>query len=209
MKGIIFDCDGVIVDSEVIYLESLKRFLSNQDIQVEIKDIQYVVGMKMPEICKALKNQFDLEQFTNEELAEKQNVYFDEYWENCHITPMKGIKEFLDRCKSKNLIISLASSSGKDYIHDLLERFDLKNYFDYIVTGEVVQKGKPDPDIFLYTLDKMKLNKDDVIIVEDSVNGIRAGVASGIYTVGFKGSKIEQDTSEADVQVYSFDEILI
>ena len=207
MKGVIFDCDGVILDSEVIYLESLIQYLKSLGIETSISKVQYLVGMKMFEICKAIQEQFELYSLTLDELRDGQNKYFDQYMDSADISVMPGLVDFLKKCKKQGMIISLASSSGKEYIMNLLDRFEISKYFDYVVTGESVEHGKPCPDIFLYTLDKMHLNKEDVMIIEDSVNGIRAGIASGMFTIGFKGSKIVQDTSQANKEVYTFSEI--
>lgn len=207
MKGIIFDCDGVLVDSEVIYLESLVNYLKSLNRSTEIEHVQYVVGKKAEEISRNLMEQFDLQGYTIEEIVAGQRECFTRYWEKYEVKPMKGLVEFLKRCKAHGLTLAIASSSRSAYIEDLLERLQISAYFDYIVSGEVVEKGKPAPDIFLYTLERMGLDKKDVVIIEDSVNGIQAGKASGIYTIGFKGSKIIQDTSQADFEVFSFEEI--
>lgn len=207
MKGVIFDFDGVILDSETIYLKSLVQYLESIGIDSKISEVKYLVGMKMQDICKSIQQQFKLFDFTLCELKEGQYKYFDQYMDSADISVMPGLVDFLKKCKKQGMIISLASSSGKEYIMNLLDRFEISKYFDYVVTGESVEHGKPCPDIFLYTLDKMHLNKEDVMIIEDSVNGIRAGIASGMFTIGFKGSKIVQDTSQANKEVYTFSEI--
>ena len=76
-----------------------------------------------------------------------------------------------------------------------------------MISGDLLKHSKPDPEIYNLVTKKMGLDKKELMIIEDSVNGIRAGKASGIFTVGFKGSRIIQDTSMADREVYSFREI--
>ncbi len=207
MKGIIFDCDGVIVDSEVIYLESLVAYLKTLNKTTCIADVQYLVGKKAEEISQDLIEQFALHTHTVEALVAGQRGYFDRYWKKCTIAPMEGLVEFLQRCKAEGLALTIASSSRRAYIEDLLKRLQISEYFDDIISGEMVENGKPAPDIFLYALHRMGLEKQDVAIIEDSVNGIKAAKASGMYTIGFKGSKIIQDTTQADLEVSSFSEI--
>lgn len=207
MKGVIFDCDGVIVDSEVIYLESLVQYLRSLNIKTNVAAVQYVVGKKTDEISRDLINQFNLVNYSVEEIVIGQRKFFDNYWKKCEIKPMTGLIQFLKKCKQHHLKIALASSSRKVYINDILYKLGIFEYFNYIISGESIKNGKPSPDIFLYTLENMELEKKDVIIIEDSVNGIQAGIASGIFTIGFKGSKIIQDTSKADQEVNSFHEI--
>ncbi len=89
----------------------------------------------------------------------------------------------------------------------MLERLGISEYFDEIVSGEMVEHSKPAPDIYLKAAECVGLPTDSLIVIEDSVNGIRAGKNARIYTVGYKGSVVEQDTHEADVEVRDFMEI--
>lgn len=209
MKGVIFDFDGVIFDSEIIYLESVLQYLESIGVHSTMSEVQYLIGMRMQEICVVLQKQFNLYNHSLDELRFGQYEYFDRLMESSDIQAMPGLSDFLARCKEKNMTIAVASSSGEEYIVDLLKRFNVYEYFHHIVSGSCVEHGKPQPDIFLYALNKMGLNKEDVMIIEDSVNGIKAGIASGMYTIGFKGSKIIQDTSQANIEVHAFSEIAL
>ncbi|MEF9968290.1 MAG: HAD family phosphatase [Longicatena sp.] len=207
IEAIIFDCDGVIIDSEVIYLESLVDYLKTLSIECTIKDVQLVVGKPILDIAATLQKQFNLYDYTLDEIIIGQRKVFHERFYNSPLSPMQGLVEFLDSCSSKNIKIAVASSSQEGYVVDLLERFNIKKYFNVIVTGEQVTHGKPAPDIFLLASNKLGINKKNTVVIEDSYNGINAGINAEIFTIGFKGSKLVQDTSNANIEAYSFKEV--
>ncbi len=206
VKGIIFDFDGVITDSEPLYLESVKRYLSYKGINSDIEDLTVLLGQTMDDIANIMKNKFklkeDIETIISESLKEYEDtVKYESY------TPMKGIVDFLNRAKSKNIKMAIASSSAMDYLVTLSKQFGIIDYFDFIITGEDFEKSKPDPEIYNVAAQRLGIEKNNLIIIEDSVAGITAGNAANIYTIGLKSSKVWQDTSLAKKEVYSFEEI--
>ncbi|MEG0958323.1 MAG: HAD family phosphatase [Erysipelotrichaceae bacterium] len=207
LKSVIFDFDGVVIDTEIIYLESVKEYLSTLGIQTTIQDIQYIVGMKMDAITKDLKKQFNLINYSLDELILGQRKVFNQKMESNEITLMTGLINFLNELRSRNIKCILASSSSRIYLCQLLSRFKIDEYFDRIISGEEVKKSKPNPDIFLKAIEESGIEKKDTIIIEDSVNGIRAGIRAGITVFGFKGSLLWQNTSEANFEVSNFREL--
>ncbi|MEG0265502.1 MAG: HAD family phosphatase [Erysipelotrichaceae bacterium] len=207
LKSVIFDFDGVVIDTEIIYLESVKEYLSTLGIQTTIQDIQYIVGMKMDAITKDLKKQFNLINYSLDELILGQRKVFNQKMESNEITLMTGLLNFLNELRSRNIKCILASSSSRIYLCQLLSRFKIDEYFDRIISGEEVKKSKPNPDIFLKAIEESGIEKKDTIIIEDSINGIRAGIRAGITVFGFKGSLLWQNTSEANFEVSNFREL--
>ena len=123
------------------------------------------------------------------------------------LKPMPGLIDFLDRCKKENIQLAIASSSSYEYVDNIVTQFGIKEYFQYIISGEQVLKGKPNPDIYYLAQSKLGIPKERLVVIEDSYNGIQAGKSAGIYTIAYKGSMIEQDTSNADCAVYSYEKI--
>ncbi len=206
-KGIIFDFDGVIVDSEVKYVESLVAYLDTIDIDCAFDDVSYVIGQSMPDIYACIKKQFDLK--ISEDVFIKDSL--EVYEKMCDISafePMAGLIEFLEKCQEKGIRMAVASSSGYEYLYTIMDSFGIRKYFELVFSGDELEHSKPDPEIYDLTAKKMDLDKKELMIIEDSVNGIKAAKASGIFCIGFKGSKIFQDTSLADKEVKSFKEII-
>ena len=123
------------------------------------------------------------------------------------LKPMPGLIDFLDRCKKEKIQLAIASSSPYEYVDNIVTQFGIKEYFQYIISGEQVLKGKPNPDIYYLAQSKLGIPKERLVVIEDSYNGIQAGKSAGIYTIAYKGSMIEQDTYNADCAVYSYEQI--
>ena len=103
--------------------------------------------------------------------------------------------------------MSVASSSSNEYLKNVLSRFGIYDDFAFVLSGNAFEHSKPDPEIYNIAAEKMGIAKAELLVIEDSVNGIKAAKAAGIYTIGLKKSIVKQDTSEADCEVFSFDEI--
>lgn len=207
IKAILFDMDGVLLDSEWIYLHSLKKLLKKMDIDADIHELAVVVGMKMEAISDYLIQHYPIP-YTVKELSDYQDAAFDEEVAISELKPMEGLIEFLKLLKENHMKVALASSSERTWISQVLDALDIDEYFDLIVSGEMVTHSKPHPEIFLKAAELLNVTIDECLVIEDSVNGICAGKAAGMKVIGYKGSKIIQDTSYADKEVYSFKELL-
>lgn len=207
IKAILFDMDGVLLDSEWIYLHSLKKLLKKMGIDANINELAVVVGMKMEAISEMLIHHYPIP-YTVEELSDYQDAAFDEEVACCKLEPMAGLLDFLKLLKQNQMKIALASSSESSWIRQVLEALEIGEYFDLIVSGEMVTHSKPHPEIFLKAAELLGVRKEECLVIEDSVNGICAGKAAGMKVIGYKGSKIVQDTSKADIEVDNFKELL-
>lgn len=207
IKAILFDMDGVLLDSEWIYLHSLKKLLNKMNVDADINELAVVVGMKMEAISNYLIQHYSLS-CSIKELSDDQDAAFDEEVEASALTPMEGLLDFLNLLKQNHLKIALASSSEISWITQVLDTLQISEYFDLIVSGDMVTHSKPHPEIFLKASELLGFKVNECLVIEDSVNGICAGKAAGMKVIGFKGSKIIQDTSNADIEVYSFKELL-
>ena len=207
IKGILFDCDGVLLDSEAIYINYLIDYLSTLGIETNLEDVVNVLGQKMTCIIKTLRVKFPLENYTDEELITGQREIFDQRFNQMNLQPMPYLLEFLKWCKLKQLKTAIVSSSNMNYLKNVVNRLQIHDYFDEVFSGEMVKNSKPAPDIYLFAAKEMNIPRKNLLIIEDSINGIKAGKNSKIFTVGYKGSIIEQDTRDADLEVRSFEDI--
>ncbi len=206
IKGIIFDFDGVVTDSEPPYIEALVSFMQSIGIDATFEELQHVVGQNLQAIGTELVNTYHLDMSVEEFNRRSMGIY-EETTDIRDFRPMEGLYEFLDRCKEKGIRMCVASSSDYDYLYTIMDTLKIRGYFEWVLSGHGLSKGKPDPLIYNMATEKMGIDKKDLLIIEDSPNGIKAGIASGIYTIGFKGSRVIQDTSMADKEVDSFNEI--
>ncbi|MEG2707171.1 MAG: HAD family phosphatase [Erysipelotrichaceae bacterium] len=207
INTVIFDMDGVLIDSEVIYLNSLKKYLNSINIITEIEELIFVLGMSMKDISRGLIEKFGIKDISIEKLISGQNEFFDEEIHSTKLECMEGLIPFLTFLKENKCKTVLASSSDIVWITQVLSELSITQYFDLLIDGKQVKKSKPNPDIFNLAVEKIQCKKNECIVIEDSYNGINAAINAGIFVVGFKGSKIVQNTAKANTEVFSFESI--
>lgn len=206
VKGVIFDFDGVVVESEPIFLDSVIIYLKRFGIEANYDDVNFLLGMVMDDIVSSLKEKYQLKD-SNEKINKDATEIYEEICTLDRFSLINGLKEFLDKCKEKNIKMAVASSSDMNYLTTLINHFNIGEYFDFVISGVDLPVSKPDPLIYNLAAEKMGIDKKDLIIVEDAYNGILAGKRSGIFTYGLKASIVKQNTSLADKEVYSYQEI--
>lgn len=208
IKAVLFDMDGVIIDSELMHkqieLDMLKSFGAN----VERRDIETMAGTTTKEFWQTMKDRYNLSFAVDEVVKVKRAKYFEELCATKDIGPIEGIPELLQRLKDNKLKIALASSSPLNVIEKVVTEFKIREYFDVLVTGDYVERGKPAPDIFIYAAKEIGVNPEECVVIEDSGNGVRAAKAAGMKCIAFKNPNSgHQDISSADKAIDRFDEI--
>lgn len=201
LKAVIFDMDGVIIDSEPIHFRVEKKLLGGFGIEVDDKFLSQYVGVSNPEMFADLKAKFNLENSVNELLEMRLNLLLEELNET-EQGPISGVRELIIDLVSHNVLLAIGSSSPRVFIEAVIKKLNLKQYFNVIVSGEDVEKSKPAPDIFLKAAGLLKVSPDECIVIEDSAAGTRAAAAAGIKCVGFANPHSgNQDLSKASVVV--------
>ena len=158
VKGIIFDFDGVIVDSETLYIEALQGYLETLGIETEAQEIAYVIGQHVQDIASDIISQFDLELTVDVFVSESTEFYRNRNKDrNYPLLP--GIREFLDSCRAKGIRMAVASSSGYQYLFTILEKEDLLQYFEFILSGKELVHSKPDPEIYHIAAERLGIGK--------------------------------------------------
>lgn len=181
IQNIIFDFDGVLVDSEIIVGRAFSRYLADRDIDLSEQEFaRTYTGNKTINVVSDLSSRFnikDKEVFFEEIMSIANNIY------NNELTTTPGIKELLNTIQHTKLI---CSNSPKERIIKGLEKVSLSKYFDEskIFSFDMVEKPKPEPDIYLTAIKVTSIEPDYTIIVEDSVTGIQAGVAANMRVIG-------------------------
>ena len=186
---VIFDMDGVIVDSEAVYLAGYLHAAELYDLPIE--DMKTAVGRAVG-VIDAMERQIMIEtfghlpQFSMDKTYKACRDYFNNIVETGQMQLKPGAAQILQLLKNRNIPVGLASSSPRVMIKKVLERHDVLRYFDVIVSGDMVMKGKPDPEIFLRCADAMGIpvsKYSETFVIEDSHNGIRAAYAAGMKPV--------------------------
>lgn len=206
-NAIIFDMDGVLIDSEPAYLEMNRKMFEEFGIEMDDEDYKALVGLPSIPMWKMLKEKYSLKNEVGDFiLLEKKRML--EILDSDIITkPIKGINELTAELKKNNLRLSVASSSSKDNIDFVLNKLKIRSEFEFVISGEEVLNGKPSPDIFLKVSEHLKIAPDSCFVIEDSANGITAANSAGMKSIGFTNNGTNtQDLSDADMIIDKFDD---
>jgi beta-phosphoglucomutase family hydrolase len=206
IKAVIFDMDGVLVDSEPMHKEVEKALFAEYHLDVPQELHMSFMGSTITTIWRTIKEKYNLSQSV-EELVAYDNCFRVEYLKS-HVDfkPIAGVEPLLKELARKNLKIALASSSIVVLIDLTLEKLQIRKYFDQIVSGDYVHHSKPAPDIFLYAAELLEVDSASCVVIEDSSNGVSAAKAAGMKCVGFANFG-NQDLSAADLVVDSMEKI--
>lgn len=184
MKAIIFDKDGVLIETFDSYLQAYIKVLSKIGIKIIANDVAKRYGMKGPEIIKQIAQEKG-KNITDEQIQEltreKDRLYKKFSEKNIKLLP--GAKKLLTYLKNKNYKIGIASSSTKELIEHMMKVTKIENYIDATVDGFEVKFSKPDPEIFLKCAEKLEMEPENCIVIEDSIHGINAAKRAGMKCV--------------------------
>lgn len=206
-KVVIFDMDGVLIDSEPAYLEMNIKMFEQFGIEMDDDNYKALVGMPSVPMWKFLKEKYDLKNEVSEFIDLEKKRMFEILDSDIITKPVIGINELIEDLKSYNFKLSVASSSAKDNINFVLEKLKIKDNFEFIISGEEVVNGKPSPDIFLKVSDFFNIIPEKCFVIEDSANGIKAANSAGMRSIGFKNDGTNtQDLSKADFIINNFDD---
>jgi len=207
MKAVIFDMDGVIIDSEPIHLEVDMQTMQNLGCDISVEELEKYVGTTNEYMLTEIKKNYNISESIEEILSYKLEMTKKKIIQS-NLEPIEGIRELLSDLKNKNIPTAIASSSPRDFINVVISKFKLQDYFKYIVSGEDVVSGKPSPDIYIETAEKLALSPKDCTVIEDSRNGVLAAKSAGMKCIGFQNiNSGNQDLSKADIIIKSITEI--
>lgn len=196
-KAVIFDMDGVIFDTERVYLEIWKSVFEKYGYKMTKELYITVMGTGRKNVIKTFLENFGDDLPIEKMYEEKDNQLFY-IIENQGIPLKKGVKELFSMLKEKNYKIALATSAKRDRVEKQIKDKWLKESFDAIVCGDDVEKGKPSPDIFLKAAKEIDVEPENCFVVEDSPAGIRAA-----FSGGMKGIHVE-DLKVADEDILKY-----
>ncbi len=185
IKAVIFDLDGVIVDTAHYHYVAWQRLAKELGISFTEKENERLKGvsrMHSLEIILEIGG-VTLSQAKKEELATKKNSWFVEYIEAIRPEEIfKGVKEMLQELRTQGFRVALASSSKN--AETVLRLLQIKNMFDAVVDGTMIKNSKPDPEIFLLAASKLGVSPDVCVVFEDAEAGVEAALAAGMKCVG-------------------------
>lgn len=208
LKAVIFDMDGVVIDSEPIHHKAYHQMFADVGIEVPNSLYETFTGQSTIKICKRLCYEFILD-LNPEELVNIKRKHFKYLFENDpDLCLIDGVSELIKEYYHNGLTLVLASSASMPNINRVFKRFDLDQYFIAKLSGADLKESKPHPEIFIKAAQESGCQATECIVIEDSTNGVLAAKGANIYCVGFDSPhSTNQDYSKADKVINSFKEI--
>ncbi len=207
MEAVIFDFDGVIVDSERYWPAAINHAYQALVPTWKAGDEALVTGMSMVDSHKLLCERYHLD-MTLEAFLDYAEGIAKQAYEG--VLLMEGLKDLIAALKAKEIPFAVATSGRRQWIMPVIEHFQLEKEFEAIITAEDVARGdgKPSPTIFLKAAAALSTDPEECIVIEDSYNGIVGAKRAGMYAIALNsGAHPELDLSEADEIVTSLKEI--
>lgn len=208
IQTVIFDMDGVIVDTEPVHHYAFNLHFRSLNIDVSPEMYHSFTGNSTRNIYERLKETYKLEHDLQHLVATKRDLFNEAFDQKEDLHLLEGVLDLIKDLHRNGMQLVLASSSAHVTIQKIFTRFGLHQYFSHIVSGEDFPKSKPHPAIFLKAAELANTPVEKCIVIEDSTNGIKAANAAGIYCIAYNSfhSKL-QDLSTADRIIERFDEL--
>ena len=207
-QTVIFDMDGVIVDTEPVHSYAYFQHFAELNIDVSKDMFTSFMGNSTRNTFQKLKEMFPIDGEVEDLIQRKRTLFNDAFDNKEDLYLIEVVEKLIQDLHGNGMQLILASSAAKVTIERVFKRFNLHQYFTHIVSGEDFPNSKPHPAIFEHAASLSIAPKENCIVIEDSTNGIKAAKAAGIFCVGYnsENSKL-QDLSLADVVVNHLDEL--
>ena len=206
-QAMLFDMDGVLVDSEPIHFAGRHLTLERYGIKTSDEELSHYTGILSEVFLRDMAKKYNVD-IPIEEACEFIKIDFKKVFDSYDLKPIDGIYDLLNALQSKNVSMAIASSSNPELIENVVNRLGIKQYFKALISGRQVAESKPSPDIYLTAAKAVNALPTDCVVLEDSHSGIVAGHAAHCYCIGFRSPHSgNQDLSLANVIVNSISEI--
>lgn len=208
LKAVIFDMDGVIIDSEPLHHYAYHKMFDDVNIKVSDAFYESLTGKSTLNVCKQVKDTFNLSE-SPEYLVALKRKHYEYIFENDKTFDLiDGVLDLIKDYHANGLTLVLGSSASMPNIERIFKRFDLNQYFKAKLSGADLKASKPHPEIFIKAAGASGYKTEECIVIEDSTNGIEAANGAGIFSVGFDSVHSKnQDYSNANLVINDFNEI--
>ncbi|CAM1366494.1 HAD family hydrolase [Tenacibaculum xiamenense] len=195
-KCVIFDMDGVIIDSEFIHKKAYYETFTSLGIEVSEELYKTITGSSTLNAFQKLVTRFKLNLDPSELVLKKRNYYINYFESDPSLKLVDGVHEIIKYFFDKGMTLILASSSSMPNINRVFDRFELNQYFTGKISGADLKESKPHPEIFEKASIMANISKEECVIIEDSDNGIEAANKAGIFVFGYSNPMSSDQTLE-------------
>ncbi len=209
LEALIFDMDGVIVDSEPIWIASKQQMLREQGVKVPDTYHHQLFGTTLEFMWTHMQQEFNLPLTVAECIARGEEIR-NEMLAKETVKSIPGTIELIKNLHQAGIPLAIASSSSNEGIAKAVDGLKIREYFKVLVSGEDCEHSKPFPDVFLKAAEKLGVNPKNCLVIEDATNGVKAAKAAGMICLGFENPAFtKQDLSLADGIVTDLGELTV
>lgn len=198
--------DGVLIDSEPLHKKVGVKMMQKLNIPLKEELFMRFTGCTVLSMWKTLSQEFHLQQSPEDLTSEYDRLFTEKLISSDDVALMDGVLDVLKGLKQNDIPTALASSSTREVIDAVLQKFGIAEYFKVIVSGSDVKHSKPHPEIFLLAAKKLNISPDKCVVVEDSTNGTLAAKHAGMFCVGYKPDSNHHELLDASIRIKSFKE---
>lgn len=206
VKALVFDMDGVLIDSEPLHLIAYQRYLADFGLTFLEEDNHNFLGMKDLDCAKHLLERHKLEMTAIEFVERKEAVLHQLFKEQLQVQP--GVRQTLQKAFELQIPTVIASSATMPTIELVVELTGIRKYFRHLCSGDEVPNGKPAPDVFLLAAERLGEKPSECLVIEDTFNGVCAAKAAGMMCIAIPCQATRhQDFAHADLVLSSMEEV--
>ncbi len=209
-QAVIFDMDGVLVDSEPFHFENESRMFRKLGLDISDEEHSHFTGVATDVMWRQISETHELP-LSVAELTELTVLESNQYFGSLEkIEPLPGLVDLLEKLVAAEIPLAVATSSDTVTMKNILEKSGLRKYFRFTVCRDDVANSKPEPDVFLHAAKLLEVPPENCLVFEDSKNGIKAAKAAGMFCIAYSGGNSgHQDQSQADRRIAHFNELEI
>lgn len=209
-QAVIFDMDGVLVDSEPFHFENESRMFRKLGLDISDEEHSHFTGVATDVMWRQISETHELP-LSVAELTELTVLESNQYFGSLEkIEPLPGLVDLLEKLVAAEIPMAVATSSDTVTMKNILEKSGLRKYFRFTVCRDDVANSKPEPDVFLLAAKLLEVPPENCLVFEDSKNGIKAAKAAGMFCIAYSGGNSgHQDQTLADRRIAHFNELEI
>jgi HAD superfamily hydrolase (TIGR01509 family) len=202
---VIFDMDGVLVDTEPIYIDINRHLFKELGVEMSEERMMSYVGVPAKRMWAEIRRDFLLPESLDELIQAERSEQWQRMSAMTLLPPTDGVVPFLKQLMNAGIRRAIASSTALDLVQLIISKALIGRYFEVVISSDAVKEGKPAPDIFLCAASELGCAPSECVVVEDSPHGIRGAKRAGMKTVGFANQLSSNlDLSEADMVITDF-----